>query len=206
MKRVVVFYAAMLGPLLGLLAWVYHTKHDTLLPDYWGGGILYVVIGGFAWVWRHELRGKFSWPRQASVKTWLVVAVTPLVTVAAAYLFLAMATRLGVPAPQESLLEKSWSAGFPYGWIAVLPALFEEIAFRGLLLAKLQRLMGPVQAAWVTAILFGVLHFNVFGLAVFLVPLALVAAWLTHRTQSLWPAILLHFLHNATVVTLTLLA
>ncbi len=59
---------------------------------------------------------------------------------------------------------------------------------------------------WVSSILFGVLHFNVLGMAMFLVPLALVAAYVTRRMQSLVPAFYIHFTHNAGIVVFELVA
>lgn len=203
--RVGIFYAAMLGPILAMIGWVYHTRSDPWVAEYWGGGILYGVIAGFAWRARAELRGKFVWPKDAPLRIWAIVALTPVLTVvgAAGASYIWRSLHIG-PLSRQALYSEEWSPWFCYLWVAVLPAFFEETAFRGILFEKLQRLMSARQAGWVTAIMFGVLHFNVLGLAVFLVPLALVAAWLTHRTRSLWPAILIHFMHNAAVLTLLL--
>jgi membrane protease YdiL (CAAX protease family) len=60
------------------------------------------------------------------------------------------------------------------------------------------------QAIWVTATLFGVLHFSVLGMLVFLVPLAAVAGYLTRETKSLLPAIAIHAAHSAGVLILDL--
>ena len=89
-----------------------------------------------------------------------------------------------------------------YFGISVCPAFFEEIAFRGLLLSKLRRLTSSTQAIWVTTLLFGIIHFDIVAMAIFLIPLAWAAGWLTHRTGSLWPAMIVHFLHNAGILTL----
>jgi uncharacterized protein len=87
----------------------------------------------------------------------------------------------------------------------VLPPIFEEIAFRGVLLSKLRRLTGSAQAIWASALLFGLLHFSVLSMAAFLVPLAVVAGYLTRRTGSLFPAIAIHAIHNAGAVLLAVL-
>jgi membrane protease YdiL (CAAX protease family) len=93
-----------------------------------------------------------------------------------------------------------------YGWWAVylntaaLPAFFEEIAFRGLILKKLEIVMPPTQALLVTALMFAIIHYNLPGLVIFLVPLALAAGWLVQKSGSLWPAMAVHFLHNCGVL------
>ena len=85
---------------------------------------------------------------------------------------------------------------------SMLPAVFEEIAFRGLILRKLLLVMSPPQSLLVTALLFAIIHFNVVGMVIFLVPLAYMAGWATEKTGSLLPAMAIHFLHNAGVLVL----
>jgi hypothetical protein len=81
-KRVCVFYAAMVVPLLIFNGWCYHTKsQDTLTAELWLGGLLYLVVTGFAWSWRDGLRGRFAWPRQAGRLVWVAVLVTPALTI-----------------------------------------------------------------------------------------------------------------------------
>ena len=101
--------------------------------------------------------------------------------------------------PKMGYSEPILSAG--YGtWVVVLlicvqPALFEELAFRGVILSSLQPALSAVEAVFVSAMLFMVLH---------LAPLAfphtlamgVAAGFLCLRTGSLLPGILLHFVHN----------
>lgn len=79
--------------------------------------------------------------------------------------------------------------------LAVLPALLEETAFRGILLGRLGRAWGPGVAIPATALLFAAFHLSP---AQFIVPLALglLYGWLRWRTASLWPCILAHAVHN----------
>jgi membrane protease YdiL (CAAX protease family) len=206
-KSIGAFYAALLLPLLVIVGWIRHFGGDLVAAELWGGAVFYTTILLSAWMWRHELAGKFCWPRAAGKRMWAVVALTPIATVGSATLSLYVAEQVGWPVLDcTDGFVGVWPLWSIYAWTAILPAFFEEIAFRGLLFAKLQRVMTVAQATWVSAILFGIVHFSVMGLAVFLVPLALVAAWLTRRTHSLWPAMIIHFVHNAAIVTLELVA
>jgi sodium transport system permease protein len=82
---------------------------------------------------------------------------------------------------------------------ALLPALCEEIAFRGFLLSGLHRRFRPRNAVLVSAFLFALYHMNVFlFLPMFL--LGVILALLTVRSRSLLPAICLHFLHNSMLI------
>jgi membrane protease YdiL (CAAX protease family) len=64
----------------------------------------------------------------------------------------------------------------------------------------LEAVMPPAQALLVTALLFATVHYNMLSFVIFLVPLALAAGWTVQKSGSLWPAMLIHFLHNAGIV------
>ena len=84
--------------------------------------------------------------------------------------------------------------------VAVLPALGEELLFRGLLQKLIKRMTGNGHAAiWITAALFSALHLQFFG---FLPRLLLGAlfGYLLEWTGMLWLPILAHFINNATGV------
>ena len=81
--------------------------------------------------------------------------------------------------------------------VAGLPAIFEELSFRGVLQPLLTRATGS--AFWgiaLTAIVFSAIHFQFFGF----LPRVLLGAlfgWLAHRTGSLIPGMAAHFANNA---------
>lgn len=87
---------------------------------------------------------------------------------------------------------------------ALTPAFCEEFFFRGLL----QRALLTRRSAW-QAILFSALSFGAFhtlsgSVAAFdrLIPttvMGLVLGWLAYKSDSIWPGVILHLLHNAIV-------
>lgn len=79
--------------------------------------------------------------------------------------------------------------------ICILPAVFEEIGFRGIIFPALRPFMSGRDAVIVSAMLFMTLHLELFGLP-YLLALGLVAGFLRYRTQSLLPGMALHFTHN----------
>ncbi len=83
---------------------------------------------------------------------------------------------------------------------AVLPALVEEMVFRGYVLGAL-RPQGDGLAIVLSAMLFGLLHGNLLQIP-FAFILGLIFAYLTVQTGSIWPAVLIHFLTNAFSVVL----
>ncbi|MFN7118806.1 MAG: lysostaphin resistance A-like protein [Saprospiraceae bacterium] len=81
--------------------------------------------------------------------------------------------------------------------IAVIPAIGEELIFRGILQQQLQRVLrNPVAAIWLAAILFSAIHMQFVG---FLPRMVLGAAlgYIFYWTRSLWMPIIAHFMMNA---------
>ncbi|MCS7162648.1 MAG: CPBP family intramembrane metalloprotease [Bacteroidia bacterium] len=81
-------------------------------------------------------------------------------------------------------------------FMAVAPGVFEEIFFRGAFQSQVARLVNPHAAIWITATIFSLIHFQVYGFFARLL-LGAVMGYLVWATQSLWPAIWAHFLNNA---------
>jgi membrane protease YdiL (CAAX protease family) len=102
----------------------------------------------------------------------------------------------------EAFLNAGTTGGFLLNlfMLALLPAVGEELLFRGLI----QRLLGEWLrnihlAIWISALIFGVMHMQFFGL----LPRVLLGAlfgYLFYRTGSLWIPIWAHFINNAAAV------
>ena len=85
--------------------------------------------------------------------------------------------------------------------IAVLPALCEELLFRGALMGMLRGVMGDRSRVILVAVLFGLLHLSLvrsLPTATLGVVLGMLVVW----TGSLWPAVLAHGLNNSLAVTM----
>jgi sodium transport system permease protein len=84
---------------------------------------------------------------------------------------------------------------------ALVPAVCEEIAFRGFVLHGLHHGFRPRNAVLLSSIFFALFHLNVF-LFVPTFILGVVLGLLTIRSRSLLPAILFHLLHNSVLIAL----
>jgi membrane protease YdiL (CAAX protease family) len=80
-------------------------------------------------------------------------------------------------------------------YIAVQPAIFEEIAFRGLLFGWFSTVLSNSETVLVTAGMFAILHLSILSLPHLLV-LGVLLGWLRIKSGSLYPGMLLHFSHN----------
>jgi hypothetical protein len=79
--------------------------------------------------------------------------------------------------------------------MSVVPAFCEEIFFRGALFQWLLQWMSPLHVIIVSGFVFSLFHFQFEGF----LPrwaMGMVLGFLTYKSQSLWPAILGHFLNN----------
>jgi len=98
----------------------------------------------------------------------------------------------------SDLVEQTFApmaAGWTLLLLSLLPGVCEELLFRGAVLGLLRKCMGSGPAIVVQAVVFAVAHLYGFRwLPTFGVGLA--TGWLTVKTRSLWPAIVLHTLHN----------
>ncbi|MFK7989817.1 MAG: lysostaphin resistance A-like protein [Sandaracinaceae bacterium] len=86
--------------------------------------------------------------------------------------------------------------------VVAIPAISEELLFRGLLLPGLERYYGPRLALWTSSLAFGFIH--LMPVAVVYASLAgLVLGWVRQRTDSLLPCIALHGAFNAVPILLS---
>jgi sodium transport system permease protein len=86
--------------------------------------------------------------------------------------------------------------------IGVLPGICEEIFFRGIVLSLLPRRFSQTKLVVTVGTLFGAFHLSILRFF----PTAILGALLTFvrlRAGSLWPAMLLHCLHNSLSVAIT---
>jgi len=79
--------------------------------------------------------------------------------------------------------------------ISFAPAFIEEFIFRGVILSGLRR-HGDWFAIIFSAVLFSLFHCTLMQL-LFTLVLGLFFAYITIKTESVWPAIALHFINNA---------
>jgi sodium transport system permease protein len=80
--------------------------------------------------------------------------------------------------------------------IAVLPAIFEEAAFRGVFVSLLEKKYSFIGTAVVTGLMFGGMHLNVFTMFETGM-LGILFGIITLSSGSIFPAVIMHFLNNA---------
>lgn len=79
--------------------------------------------------------------------------------------------------------------------IALIPAVFEEMFFRGFFFSPYEKAGGPRKAILLSAFLFGIFHMN-FQQAIYAMALGVIIGVLRELTGSMWAGMLLHFINN----------
>lgn len=87
---------------------------------------------------------------------------------------------------------------------AVMPALFEELGYRGYLLQTLLKVAEPDQAIYITSFLFAIIHMSFVSLF-WLIPFALFQGFVRVKENTLWYGIIIHFTFNLTACLFELL-
>ncbi|MDB5013697.1 MAG: family intrarane metalloprotease, partial [Daejeonella sp.] len=99
---------------------------------------------------------------------------------------------------------------YPHGklllfiYVAVLPAIFEELAYRAYLLQALKEVVDDKQAIFISAVLFAIIHISFISLF-WLLPFALVLGYICVKENSIWYGVAIHFTFNLTACVLDLM-
>ena len=115
--------------------------------------------------------------------------------------YMACARHLGfhVDNPMRRFVEAGWPLGATLLLLSVAPAVTEEIAFRGIVLSRLDGVFGRNEALVVQAALFGIVHMlPMIFVSHFMLGLAL--GFVRRRTGSLYPCMFMHAAYNAWAV------
>jgi len=159
-------------------------------------GLLVLLVGLGA---PHYTFGKL---RRARARCYLEGA---LVGVSMAFLALAWSRFIAPAAGQRDNLFQALRDQLGLAWVLILvggfPALFEELAFRGLLQGRLSALHGRNGGILYSGIAFAFAHGMSIGLP-FHVAGGFYLGWLRARSNSLFPGMLVHLLYNSAIVFL----
>ena len=86
--------------------------------------------------------------------------------------------------------------------MAAMPAIFEELAFRGFILSGLRRLGHKWRAIIYSAVFFGLTHM-ILQQALPACLVGVVIGYVAVQSESLWPCIVFHFVYNSLAMMVT---
>jgi len=103
------------------------------------------------------------------------------------------------------LMRSGWSRTVLVAVVSLLPALCEELAFRGGLQSALAVRRSPARSVALSALVFAVFHLDPIRFPGVLL-LGVAFGWLAWRTGSIWPSMVAHAVNNGAAVLGLLLA
>lgn len=168
--------------------------------------ILMLGIPGLLFLLRQKgNRALFSMPSvEATGMVVLSAAACVLTAVLISAFWVSLLRAMGISLPPEGAMPAAGNMGELAAALlgaALLPAVCEELLFRGVLLRFLLGKLPAVWAALVCALAFALLHLSWMGFAALLM-IGLFLSLLVIRYRCLWLAMLFHFLYNALVIVM----
>lgn len=196
---IIKFFVAQLTVMLPFLVYTVHLHGDPFVAVMGASAALFVVTLAAAGV-----RRPLWWPlyKRAGFGPLgyaLIVLAAPVVlTLVLGYVH-GLATAFGLH-PEAEL---EGFKGHAFVWqiilLAALPPVMEELAFRGIIFTGLTKTLGIAESMIISSFAFALLHLSIPSIVTHL-PLGLYFCFLRHRSQSLWPSMLAHCLHNVGVI------
>jgi len=198
-----------------LFAYVFLGK----LPDMAGSIIGQLVLLGVFWLvcktpilgvadpFKKLIGSTENWPKLVGFGFLAFFANLPFVLILA---LLAQQLLPNAPAPTHPLSDELGSGANPFTIAmmffaaTVMAPILEELSFRGLLFPALTKYMKPVVAMLLSGCLFGMVHPQGPVLWASLAAIGSMSAFLTYRTGSLIPSMVMHAVHNASILTLSM--
>lgn len=101
----------------------------------------------------------------------------------------------------EQFLKQDGVMWFGLFHIALVPAVCEELLFRGYILRAFEKSWGIITAIIVSGLIFGLFHIQLTNLLP-LATLGMLFALFTWLSASLWPAVIAHFINNGAAVVM----
>ncbi len=86
-------------------------------------------------------------------------------------------------------------------FLAILPPIFEELAFRGFLFNQMRKVSSVQVTIIGTSFIFALVHFSLISF-IWIFPFGMLLGYLRQRYQTLWLGMIVHFIHNFLVLML----
>jgi len=130
---------------------------------------------------------------------WLAGASVVFIAVMGSYFWVLKQLGLPIQSASSEFVAAGWPIWSMFLLISVMPAVFEELAFRGVIQSSLERVFNSRDAWLIQAALFSVLHLSPLTFPSHFL-MGLCFGYMRRRSRSIYPGMLLHAAWNALVV------
>ncbi|WP_299098524.1 type II CAAX endopeptidase family protein [uncultured Winogradskyella sp.] len=203
LNLIIVFYVVFLV-FIALSYYVNSEIEQSLSSELTTEGIFALLVLGFAVFDFKVILKLYKLP----VINWRIIIFTiifPIFSAFSVYYTFEFLNTYFFEAIDENYYETYVYLNYPLFWsiifIAILPPIFEELAFRGFLFNQLQKIVSERITIIATAFIFALVHFSFISL-LWIFPFGLVLGYLRSKYNTLWYGIVIHFIHNLIVLLL----
>lgn len=193
---------AMVFIVLGSLVQAWNFNIGILITEF---GMLVLPASLYMVLKKQNLPSQFRF-KALPLKTALYIVLAglcfvPLVAFANAFINLWLLYGLGMTPPEIPTQTGILGPVISFIIVSLTPGFCEEFFFRGMMMTEYEKRMGKFAAALLTAILFGLFHFNFMNL---FGPMALglIFAYTVQVTDSIWAGMLGHAVNNGFAVVM----
>jgi membrane protease YdiL (CAAX protease family) len=162
-------------------------------------GVLAVITIIFVVVVWHELKPAFRWDSF----TWPKAIVYAVATVLFAVVVNVVIRWVNIHIFNENVYYYRSFRHLPYPklgmitLVALLPAVFEELAYRGVILQGLLTIEYERRAIFIAALLFAIIHMSFISFF-WLLPFAIWLGNIRSKEKTIWYGVMIHFCFNVT--------
>ena len=198
-RQVIIFYITFL--IFAVVSYVTYLENNLLLTEIILESIFVLLTLGFS---LFDIKGILALYRfdRINWKNLLFALVFPIFSAVAVYFGMGLLNEL-LFFEDYNLFYDYISYDNPFLWAfifyAILPPIFEELAFRGFLFNKLRDVASANVTILATAFIFALVHFSFISF-IWIFPFGIVLGYLRHRFKTLWLGMIVHFIHNLLVV------
>jgi membrane protease YdiL (CAAX protease family) len=136
-------------------------------------------------------------------KIWIFAFIFPVVSSASVYYFVEISNTFFFVEESFNYYIAYINLDYPLFWailfIAILPPIFEELAFRGFLFNQLQKVASTKVTIIATAFLFALIHLSFISI-IWIFPFGILLGYLRSKFNTLWLGMIIHFTHNLIIV------
>lgn len=149
-----------------------------------------------------EIIALYKFPK-IRVRDYLFIFFTPIFTGFTVYLGVDYINTIIDPENSINNYSEYLYLEYPLFWtiffIAILPPIFEELAFRGYLFNLLSKVTNDKNVIIATSFLFALVHFSFISI-IWIFPFGLLLGYLRKKYNTLWLGMIIHFIHNLIIV------
>lgn len=196
---VIKFFVCQLVVMLPAMIYVVHLHGSPFITDVVASGGLLVVTLGFALARRSLWLPLYKTTGFGALGFGAVLLAAPIVLALVLGYVHGLAKIFGMHEVDELSSFQGHHIMWMFGLVALLPPIMEELAFRGVMFTGLRKTLGVAESFIISSFAFALLHMSLPALITHL-PLGLYFCLLRYRSQSLWPAMFAHCLHNLGVI------